>query len=239
MAKGYCDEVFRAGSGVSGGVGGTTVNSESNSDVGGAPTLRSESKEDGSDGYVLSGKFEDRDVYLMLLRTCLQQPASVQRLPGWAGGRNSALVEPALKILKRHSEHIDPVQALSLLPPSTSVADLHSYLEGVLRETTTRRRNNQVCKNLLKLELLQAMKVIFPLFFFFSFFGGCGCGCRYFSLYGLFCFSWTNIFFFFFLPSRRNTLFSKANMLSLTRTWCVAFVVVLFQNSIHPLFIPT
>ena len=104
----------------------------------------------------------EQDIYIMLLRTCLKQPAAQsagQRLPGWAGGRNEAMLAPALRILKEHSTQIDPVQALSLLPPSTPVSDLHDYLKGVLREKTTRRRNNQVCKNLLKLEHLEAMKV--------------------------------------------------------------------------------
>ena len=40
---------------------------------------------EGKNTFARGGQFEDRDVYLMLLRTCLQQPTSVQRLPGWAG----------------------------------------------------------------------------------------------------------------------------------------------------------
>ena len=160
MAKSYCDEVFREGSSVGGGSGSNGSNSSGKS-TGSTNGSRVETGDGSSNqsSFTVPTAYEERDVYLMLLRTCLQQPASVQRLPGWAGGRNTALIEPALKILNEHSGDIDPVQALSLLPPSTSVADLHSYLEGVLRDTTTRRRNTQVCKNLLKLELLQAMRV--------------------------------------------------------------------------------
>eukprot|EP00946_MAST-07B_sp_MAST-7B-sp1_P005335 g5335.t1 len=64
----------------------------------------------------------EQDVFVMLLRTCLKQPAtqsSGKRLPGWAGGRNEAMLAPALRILNEHSAQIDPVQALSLLPQST------------------------------------------------------------------------------------------------------------------------
>ena len=84
------------------------------------------------------------------------------RTPGWAGGRNqnkqNMLLGPALRILSEHGDSINPVQALELLPHNMPVHSIRRYLVHAPRKSTALRRRNQICKNLMKLEHLQAMK---------------------------------------------------------------------------------
>jgi len=64
-------------------------------------------------------------------------------------------VPAALGILQRHFDQIDTSTALQLLPLTTKVSDIHSFLASVMRNRFAARRQGLVLMNLLKAERLQ------------------------------------------------------------------------------------
>lgn len=64
-------------------------------------------------------------------------------------------IPAALGILQRHYDQIDTSTALQLLPLTTKVSDIHSFLASVMRNRFAARRQGLVLMNLLKAERLQ------------------------------------------------------------------------------------
>eukprot|EP00040_Diaphanoeca_grandis_P029545 m.173140 g.173140 ORF g.173140 m.173140 type:complete len:903 (-) comp31717_c4_seq1:125-2833(-) len=64
-------------------------------------------------------------------------------------------VPAALAVLRRHYDQIDTEIAMQLLPLTTKVSDIHSFLASVMRNRFAARRQGLVLMNLLKAERLQ------------------------------------------------------------------------------------
>ena len=107
---------------------------------------------------------EPNNVYVKLLRTCLTPSNKTTRkygsgsTVGWAGGRNTALVKPALKILRSHRKHINAADALTMLPDSCAISQLLDYISSSVKDLASTRRRNQIVKNMLKLQQLNEMR---------------------------------------------------------------------------------
>ena len=107
---------------------------------------------------------EPNNVYVKLLRTCLTPSNKTTRkygsgsTVGWAGGRNTALVKPALKILRSHRKYINAADALTMLPDSCPISQLLEYISSSVKDLASTRRRNQIVKNMLKLQQLNEMR---------------------------------------------------------------------------------
>lgn len=53
-------------------------------------------------------------------------------------------LDDAVSLLERHFARVDPVQAMSLLPPEVPVQKLMTFLGSSIRHADARRRNSQV-----------------------------------------------------------------------------------------------
>ena len=149
FAASYCEEVFQ-------------IAEDERKEIKGSRSVDGVVRDSGGRQHLLK-RSDSSNVYVKLLRTCLtpasQPPGGVggQKTVGWAGGRNAALVKPALKILRSHSKRIDVVEAMKMLPDSAPISELSGYLAEQLRKNSSKKRSNQIVKNLLKLEQLNAM----------------------------------------------------------------------------------
>ena len=86
-------------------------------------------------------------MYLELLRVYLYPPADSERM-----------VDPALDLLTKSYDKIDPGKALELLPVDIDVKKVYPFIESVLRRHTRQFHDNQIRKNLLKSEQLQVQE---------------------------------------------------------------------------------
>lgn len=85
-----------------------------------------------------------RNVYLTLLEVYLNP-----------GKGTNALLRPALDLLEKKYNRIDPVQVVALLPSSTRLYLCKPYLEAVLAKQAAVKKSNQIIHHLLKKEQLQ------------------------------------------------------------------------------------
>ncbi|ORZ13809.1 vacuolar sorting protein 39 domain 2-domain-containing protein [Lobosporangium transversale] len=88
-----------------------------------------------------------KNVYFMLLEVYLIPPKG-----------EKPMLEPALDILTRHGNHIDPAAVLRLLPAGTRVDQLYKFFEKSIRESNKTKHMNMIVKNLLKAERLQTQE---------------------------------------------------------------------------------
>ncbi|ESP01601.1 hypothetical protein LOTGIDRAFT_200189, partial [Lottia gigantea] len=98
----------------------------------------------------------NKDVFVQLLKTLLQPPDPTTL--GMAAGQCSPAkpdMSAALRILEKHAWKIDTTKALELLPATTRIRDIVTYLENVMEHQASRRRQNQVLKSMLFAENLQ------------------------------------------------------------------------------------
>ena len=65
-------------------------------------------------------------------------------------------VSAALGILAKYHDRVDTPEALELLPVTTKMCDIHTFLSAVMQERAVLRRSRQLLKNLYKSEQLQA-----------------------------------------------------------------------------------
>lgn len=97
------------------------------------------------------GKEGSKDVYVSLLRMYLEPPKI-----------NSKEVKPsitvALNVLQEHHQKISTAKALELLPSSTEVREVYTFLSSVLEDKEKKRKNCQVLKSLLFAEHLQVQQ---------------------------------------------------------------------------------
>jgi len=91
---------------------------------------------------------EGRDVYLSLLKVYMTPPGS-EAPP--AENLHSA----AYQLLNKYHKELDTVKVLELLPELTPLNLLYPYIEKVLRDINTSRRNLQVISNLQKCETMK------------------------------------------------------------------------------------
>jgi len=87
-----------------------------------------------------------RNVYVTLLEVYLNPP-------GKAG--TNALLGPALELLQKRYNRIDPVQVVALLPSATRLYLCLPYFNAVLAKQAAVKKRNQVIHHLLKKEQLQ------------------------------------------------------------------------------------
>ncbi|KAH3745033.1 vesicle fusion protein [Pelomyxa schiedti] len=94
--------------------------------------------------YSVEESQEGHDVYLNLLEVYLRPD-----------GGEPPMVKPAFELLNKHYLRINIPKALALLPQDTPLASLKPFFENVIRDTSKRRRSNQVEKGLRESENLQ------------------------------------------------------------------------------------
>ncbi|KAJ6236373.1 cnh domain containing [Anaeramoeba flamelloides] len=80
-----------------------------------------------------------KDIFIVLLEQFLNPQVSEKKL-----------IEPALNILTKHFEKIDPFKVFSLLPQSELISEFIEYLTLVIINITKRKRKLLVIKNLEK-----------------------------------------------------------------------------------------
>ncbi|RUS79603.1 hypothetical protein EGW08_012628 [Elysia chlorotica] len=91
----------------------------------------------------------NKDVYYLMLKMFLKPPE------GTCDETNGKMLEVALNLLEDHAMKIDVPKALELLPQTTKLRDILTFLENVMENQAVRRRHNQVLKSMLYAENLQ------------------------------------------------------------------------------------
>lgn len=94
---------------------------------------------------------QGRDAFLDLLKVYLKP----------ADGEANQMIEPALGILRRHSEKVDPSSAMELLPVNIPISELLPFLQTVLSGNRQTGRNNQVVRQLRRAENLQIHEEVY------------------------------------------------------------------------------
>ncbi|XP_077997895.1 vam6/Vps39-like protein [Glandiceps talaboti] len=103
-------------------------------------------------------KEANKHVYLSLLRMYINPP-DASTLGVMANAESpKPNVEAALVVLELHFDKIDTAKALDLLPTGTQIRKVCKFLECVLEDTSSRKRNNQILKSLLYSEHLQVQE---------------------------------------------------------------------------------
>jgi len=85
-----------------------------------------------------------RDVYLTLLRVYLRPPNFAK-----------VLRKPALKLIERKYNRINPVDVLDLLPEATQLFHCLPWIKSVLGKLNASKKKSQVNRNLMRQEYLQ------------------------------------------------------------------------------------
>lgn len=91
----------------------------------------------------------NKDVYFLMLKMFLKPPEGTQE------ETNGKKLQIALNLLEAHAMKIDVPKALELLPHTTKLRDILTFLENVMENQAVRRRHNQVLKSMLYAENLQ------------------------------------------------------------------------------------
>ncbi|XP_070577538.1 vam6/Vps39-like protein [Ptychodera flava] len=100
----------------------------------------------------------NKNVYLCLLRMYINPPDASTLGVMVNAESPKPNTEAALAVLEQHFDKIDTAKALDLLPSSIQVRNVCKFLECVLDDRTTRKRNNQILKSLLYSEHLQVQE---------------------------------------------------------------------------------
>ena len=124
------------------------------------PTNHNDSGEDGAN---------NNELFLLLLQVYLKgdtassstdtsygSTGEEKRIASSSTVTSPRLLAAAVSLLTNHFQHISPVAALSLLPPSTPVAALHSYLCRLLRSLQHTRRSAAITRALYRVENINA-----------------------------------------------------------------------------------
>lgn len=95
----------------------------------------------------------NKDVYYLLMKMMLRGKVS-------HGNEHIDFVsrqqmDIALSILQLHANKIDTAKALELLPSTTKLSDILTFLENVMEHQAARRRSNQILKSMLYAENLE------------------------------------------------------------------------------------
>ncbi|CAH1953987.1 unnamed protein product [Acanthoscelides obtectus] len=100
-------------------------------------------------------------VYVSLIKLILNPDSCTLSLPGLVLCPKTAQpdLELALKLLKEHACHMDPLDALSILPDNVPVSRIAKFLSVALHKVIQERRNVQLMKGLLYAEHLQCQEM--------------------------------------------------------------------------------
>ncbi|KAG1658440.1 Vam6/Vps39-like protein [Nymphon striatum] len=99
----------------------------------------------------------NKDVYVILLKMNLSALTVKSDFTDQHDGRNKTL-NSVLSILGEHAKDIDPLKVLSLLPDSTPLHYLRTFLQSSLLIKMTEKRESQILKSLLYAEHLQVQE---------------------------------------------------------------------------------
>ncbi|CAL1543565.1 unnamed protein product [Lymnaea stagnalis] len=95
----------------------------------------------------------NKDVYYLLLKMMLR--GKVDHGEDHIDGVSRKQMDTALGILQLHANKIDTAKALELLPSTTKLSDILTFLENVMEHQAARRRSNQILKSMLYAENLE------------------------------------------------------------------------------------
>nr|XP_023015227.1 vam6/Vps39-like protein isoform X1 [Leptinotarsa decemlineata] len=100
-------------------------------------------------------------VYVSLIKLILEPDSIPLALPGLTLSPKTAQpdLELALKLLEEHANHMNPLEALAILPDSVPVSRINKFLSIALQRVIKERRNMQLMKGLLYAEHLQCQEV--------------------------------------------------------------------------------
>ena len=113
-----------------------------------------------------SGSASNNELFLLLLQVYLKGDSTSSTDTSYSSSgeekrASTALPSPrllaaAVALLTKHFQHISPVAALALLPSSTPIAALHSYLCRLLRSLQHSRRSAAITRALYRVENINA-----------------------------------------------------------------------------------
>ncbi|CAG9858629.1 unnamed protein product [Phyllotreta striolata] len=98
-----------------------------------------------------------QSVYVSLIKLVLNPDSCPLSLPGLNFSPKTAQpdLELALRLLEEHANHMNPLEALAILPDSVPVSRIHKFLLVSLQQVVQERRNMQLMNGLLYAEHLQ------------------------------------------------------------------------------------
>ena len=82
-------------------------------------------------------------VYLAFLTVCLKPQEGFP-----------ANTEVAMRLLNSEHRLLNPSKVLALLPADTRMADLQPFLEAVVRDLNSKKRNGQIVRNITKVRIV-------------------------------------------------------------------------------------
>uniref|UniRef100_A0A6P7FL48 Vam6/Vps39-like protein n=1 Tax=Diabrotica virgifera virgifera TaxID=50390 RepID=A0A6P7FL48_DIAVI len=102
-----------------------------------------------------------QNVYVSLIKLILDPDSCPLSLPGLTLSPKTAQpdVELALRLLQENANHMNPLEALFILPDNIPVSRLHKFLLVAMQKVTQERRNMQLMKGLLYAEHLQCQEM--------------------------------------------------------------------------------
>ncbi|KAG5897551.1 hypothetical protein JTB14_007267 [Gonioctena quinquepunctata] len=101
------------------------------------------------------------NVYVCLIKLILEPDSTPLALPGLTLSPKTAQpdLELALKLLEEHASHMNPLEALAILPDSVAVSRITKFLSVSLQKVIQERRGMQLMKGLLYAEHLQCQEM--------------------------------------------------------------------------------
>ncbi|XP_072391352.1 vam6/Vps39-like protein [Diabrotica undecimpunctata] len=102
-----------------------------------------------------------QNVYVSLIKLILDPDSCPLSLPGLTLSPKTAQpdVELALRLLQENANHMNPLEALFILPDNIPVSRIHKFLLVAMQKVTQERRNMQLMKGLLYAEHLQCQEM--------------------------------------------------------------------------------
>lgn len=100
-------------------------------------------------------------VYVSLIKLILDPNSSPLSLPGLTLSPKTAQpdLELALHLLDKHAAHMNPLEALAVLPDNVPVSRITKFLQVSLHRLIQDRRSVQLMKGLLYAELLKCQEM--------------------------------------------------------------------------------
>ena len=106
--------------------------------------------------YFDRGREGNKDVYYYLLKMYLHPPSSSSLgMSASQGVKPKQNMDAAFRLMQEHATKIDVSKSLELLPISTNISEILTYLEKVMEHQASIKRYNQVLKSMLYAENLQ------------------------------------------------------------------------------------
>lgn len=109
--------------------------------------------------YCLVNGCENSNAPNILLNTLL----AIYLDPKLSGAEGDEYLAPALDLLNEHASQLDPIKAIEIIPDQWSVSILESFLQGALRSSMTKFRNNKMEKSVAKADSIQKTVSLYDL----------------------------------------------------------------------------